>query len=169
MSDDVPTYTRMQSPLGAIFLVADAQERLIQASFERGRGALSPPREWREEVPPGGVLAEAITQLEAYFDGRLQRFELPLGVEGTPFQRQVWRGLQAIPYGQTRSYGELAVEVDCPRGARAVGNANGKNPIPVIIPCHRVIAADGKLGGYSPGLDFKRSLLHLEKRCASKS
>ena len=100
------------------------------------------------------LLHEAREQLAAYFAGRLRRFDLPLAPQGTPFQLRVWRALQDIPYGRTCSYAELAAAVGSPRACRAVGQANGRNPLMIVIPCHRVIAAGGGLGGYSGGLDI---------------
>ena len=108
------------------------------------------------------LLHEAREQLAAYFAGRLRRFDLPLAPQGTPFQLRVWRALQDIPYGRTCSYAELAAAVGSPRACRAVGLAHGRNPLMIVIPCHRVIAAGGGLGGYSGGLDIKRFLLRLE-------
>lgn len=108
------------------------------------------------------LFEETRRQLEEYFSGTRQNFDLPLNPSGTAFQRRVWRALLDIPYGTALSYRELARRVDCPKGYRAVGQANGKNPIPILIPCHRVIGADGTLGGYSTGLDRKRFLLELE-------
>jgi methylated-DNA-[protein]-cysteine S-methyltransferase len=108
------------------------------------------------------VLAEAARQLAAYFAGELRDFDLPLRASGTPFQLQVWRGLQAIPYGETISYSELAKRIGRPTAARAVGRASGQNPIAVVVPCHRVIGADGTLTGYAGGLDAKAALLALE-------
>lgn len=108
------------------------------------------------------VLAEAERQLEGYFAGELRGFDLPLAPSGTEFQLQVWGELLNIPYGATISYGELARRVGDPKGARAVGAANGQNPISIIIPCHRVIGANGSLIGYGGGLDRKRFLLELE-------
>ena len=108
------------------------------------------------------LFEETRRQLEEYFAGTRQNFDLPLNPSGTAFQRRVWRALLDIPYGTALSYRELARRVDCPKGYRAVGQANGKNPIPILIPCHRVIGADGTLGGYSAGLDRKRFLLELE-------
>lgn len=108
------------------------------------------------------LFEETRRQLEEYFSGTRQNFDLPLNPSGTAFQRRVWRALLDIPYGTALSYRELARRVDCPKGYRAVGQANGKNPIPILIPCHRVIGADGTLGGYSAGLDRKRFLLELE-------
>ena len=104
------------------------------------------------------------TQLGDYFAGRLTSFDVPMQLEGTPFQREVWQGLLEIDYGETISYGELARRIGRPRAVRAVGLANGQNPIAVIVPCHRVIGADGTLTGYGGGLDRKRLLLDLEAR-----
>jgi len=109
------------------------------------------------------VLAEARRQLDTYFAGNLSAFDLPLDPAGTPFQVQVWQQLTRIPYGQTISYGELARRIENPSASRAVGLANGRNPIAVIVPCHRVIGADGSLTGFGGGLDRKRALLSLEQ------
>ncbi|MGH9047330.1 MAG: methylated-DNA--[protein]-cysteine S-methyltransferase, partial [Acidimicrobiales bacterium] len=110
----------------------------------------------------GGPVLEAARQLDAYFANERRRFDLPLALGGTDFQRQVWLTLAEIPYGETISYAELARWVGRPRAFRAVGQANGANPIAVILPCHRVIAADGSIGGYGGGLAMKRQLLALE-------
>ena len=115
-------------------------------------------------VKESALLKEAALQLEQYFAGKRKAFDLPLALKGTAFQLKVWRALQEIPYGQTRSYGEIAQAVGNKRAARAVGGANNKNPISIIIPCHRVIGADGKLVGYGGGLEKKVYLLALEKR-----
>jgi methylated-DNA-[protein]-cysteine S-methyltransferase len=109
------------------------------------------------------IMSALIHELDLYFRGALNLFSVPLDPEkGTPFQRKVWRELTRIPYGETRSYGKIAAAVGNPLGARAVGLANKRNCIPIVIPCHRVIKADGGLGGYDSGLDIKRALLHLE-------
>lgn len=121
-----------------------------------------------EEQPPSfstsptPLLEEAKRQLLQYFAKERKEFDLPLNPRGTPFQMQVWQALQQIPYGHAISYKELAHHVQNPKGCRAVGGANGKNPIPIIIPCHRVIAANGKLGGFALGLERKQLLLDLE-------
>jgi methylated-DNA-[protein]-cysteine S-methyltransferase len=107
------------------------------------------------------VLQQAVTQLEEYFAGERAEFDIPMAFDGTDFQRRVWTELCRIPYGETISYGELACRVGRPRGPRAVGQANGKNPIPIIVPCHRVVASDG-IGGYGGGLPMKRALLAVE-------
>lgn len=108
------------------------------------------------------LLTEAARQLRAYFDGALRDFDLPLAPAGTDFQRQVWQALAAIPWGQTVSYAELAARIGRPRAVRAVGAANGANPLPIVLPCHRVIGRDGSLTGYAGGLEIKRQLLALE-------
>jgi O-6-methylguanine DNA methyltransferase len=108
------------------------------------------------------ILQQAQTQLQAYFAGRRRAFDLPLDIYGTPFQKGVWALLQDVPYGETRSYAQLAAALGRPRAARAVGQANGANPLPIVIPCHRVIQADGSLGGYGGGLALKSALLQLE-------
>jgi methylated-DNA-[protein]-cysteine S-methyltransferase len=110
---------------------------------------------------------DAVAQLEAYFDGELMEFDLDLDLVGTAFQRRVWEALLTIPYGQTRSYGQIAEQIGSPSASRAVGLANGHNPIGIIVPCHRVIGANGSLTGYGGGLDRKRSLLALEKNRVS--
>jgi methylated-DNA-[protein]-cysteine S-methyltransferase len=115
------------------------------------------------------VLAAAAGQLRAYFDGELTSFELPLALEGTRFQRSVWAGLQAIGYGETISYGELARRIGRPSASRAVGLANGRNPVAIVVPCHRVIGADGSLTGYGGGMDRKRFLLALEQRVSGRT
>jgi methylated-DNA-[protein]-cysteine S-methyltransferase len=107
---------------------------------------------------------ETIRQLRAYFDGELKNFDLPLSLEGTEFQLRVWKSLCAIPYGETISYGQLAHRIGSPKAARAVGLANGSNPIPIIVPCHRVIGSNGSLVGYGGGLSNKKALLFLEKK-----
>ena len=112
---------------------------------------------------PTGVLAEAAAQLRAYFDGRLRTFDLPLAPAGTEFQRSVWQALQTIPYDSTWSYSDLARHIGRAEAVRAVGAANGRNPIPIVIPCHRVIGRDGRLVGFGGGLETKRALLSLEQ------
>ncbi len=108
------------------------------------------------------ILAQASRQLKEYFDGQRKRFDLPFDVTGTDFQKSVWAALSKIPFGKTVSYADIALQIKNPKAVRAVGSANGKNPIPIIVPCHRVIASDGTLGGYSGGLHIKTRLLKLE-------
>lgn len=115
----------------------------------------------------GGPLRDRLLrELEAYFSGDLKRFRIPTAAVGTTFQRRVWETVSRIPYGATRSYGSVAREVGVPGGARAVGQANGANPVPLVVPCHRVTASDGGLGGYSSGVKHKRYLLEWERRNA---
>ena len=111
---------------------------------------------------PTPLLEAGRAQLLEYLAGERREFDLPLAPRGTPFQEKVWAALRAIPWGQTRSYREVALAVDCPRGFRAVGLANRRNPIPILIPCHRVVGADGSLTGYAGGLELKQALLELE-------
>lgn len=115
-------------------------------------------------VQESPLLREAFSQLQAYLAGKLRVFDLPLKPVGTPFQQSVWQALCTIPYGETRSYGTVAASIGNPKAARAVGLANNKNPVAIIIPCHRVIGADGRLVGYAGGLGIKEHLLSLEAR-----
>ncbi len=151
-------YAWMDSPVGKL-LVAGDQAGLRQVSFANGRGVVQPDAAWRENRRQ---VADAIRQLRDYFAGTRRQFDLPLAPEGTPFQIRVWNELQRIPYGETMSYGELARRVGNPNASRAVGLANGANPIAIVIPCHRVIGSNGKLTGYGGGLDTKQWLLALE-------
>lgn len=146
----------IQSPLGSLTLVEE-DGALVQLSFD-GYTVLE-----SEEVD-SPLLREAERQLASYFAGQLQVFSLPLCTRGTPFQEKVWCALQKIPYGETRTYGELAAMIGQPTAARAVGGANHRNPLAIIIPCHRVVAAHGGLGGYGGGLDKKQWLLALEEK-----
>jgi methylated-DNA-[protein]-cysteine S-methyltransferase len=115
-----------------------------------------------EPSPSHPLLREAVRQLRAYFDGFLRRFELPLDLQGTPFQLRVWRELETIPFGERRSYADIAYAVGAPKAVRAVGAANGANPVAIVVPCHRVIGSNGKLTGYGGGLPLKKKLLELE-------
>ncbi|MWA01360.1 methylated-DNA--[protein]-cysteine S-methyltransferase [Actinomadura sp. LD22] len=157
-----PTHVVVDSPVGPLTLVAvdgalcglymvDQRHRPPEETF----GAPGDPR-----AEPFAATAE---QLAAYFAGNLTEFDLPLNLRGTPFQVRVWAALQEIPYGETTTYGELAVELGSPGASRAVGLANGKNPVGVIVPCHRVVGSTGGLTGYGGGLDRKRYLLDFER------
>jgi methylated-DNA-[protein]-cysteine S-methyltransferase len=148
----------LDSPLGPLLLVGDG--RTLAAVRMDGR----PQAGWRRDR---AALADAAAQLDAYFAGELRRFDLPLAPRGTPFQLRVWSALTGIPYGETASYGEIAAAVGRPDAPRAVGAANGRNPIAVIVPCHRVIGAAGSLTGYGGGLERKRMLLELEAGVSS--
>lgn len=153
-------FAYLDSPIGWLLLVAD-EAGLRQINFAKnGRPA---PRDaaWQEDTL---ALRQPIDQLRAYFRGELEQFDLALRPEGTTFQQRVWSELSKIPYGQTISYGELARRINRPSASRAVGLANGQNPIPIVIPCHRVIGSGGKLTGYGGGLAIKEKLLALEKR-----
>ena len=153
-------YTRMESPVGKLLLAADGQG-LRQVSFESSKRAASVQPDWCEDKAP---FADVIGQLPAYFAGELREFDVPLAPEGTEFQLRVWNSLRGIPYGETISYLQLAQEIGNPKAVRAVGLANGCNPIPIIIPCHRVIGSDGSLTGFGGGLPNKKKLLALESR-----
>ncbi len=140
-------------------LLAGTHEALTQVHFQAGPHPLRPAPQWRRDAAP---FARALAQLSEYFHGSRRAFRLPLAPQGTPFQLAVWKALCTIPYGETVSYGELARRLGLPGGARAVGFANGANPLPIIVPCHRVIGADGSLTGFGGGLDIKRTLLSFE-------
>jgi methylated-DNA-[protein]-cysteine S-methyltransferase len=152
------TATTVASPIGPLTLTA-SEGRLTSLYMEEHHHAPELP-EQGEHTKDG--FEEAISQLEAYFVGTLQKFDLPLSLEGTAFQKQVWAGLLEIPYGETVSYGELARSVGRPSASRAVGLANGRNPLAIIVPCHRVIGANGSVVGYGGGLDRKVWLLQHE-------
>ncbi len=155
---------RIESPLGPLLLAAD-DAGLRSIDFVNGRQpGKRPTYPDPSSRANAAVLREAIRQLAAYFAGELEIFDLPLAPEGTPFQLAVWRRLNDIPYGETISYGELARRLGNPKASRAVGLANGANPIPIVIPCHRVIGSNGKLTGYGGGLPIKEKLLALERR-----
>jgi len=153
-------YDYLDSPVGRLLLVLDGQG-LRRVHFENGRHALRLHETW-ERGP--GALHEARTQLKAYFAGKLTAFDLPLAPEGTEFQQQVWLELLRIPYGSTASYGEIARRVGDPTASRAVGAANGQNPLAIVVPFHRVVGADGSLTGYGGCLPIKRFLLDLEQQ-----
>ncbi|MES0838454.1 methylated-DNA--[protein]-cysteine S-methyltransferase [Nocardiopsis tropica] len=157
---DGPTrYTTMDSPVGLLTLVGDGEALGALFTLAKDGSSLSVPAEWIADPAP---FAEAVRQLDAYFAGELREFDLPLAPSGTEWQRKVWAGLTTIPYGETASYGQLAEELGRPTASRAVGMANGRNPISIIVPCHRVIGADGTLTGYAGGLERKEFLLGLE-------
>ncbi|MGA9852920.1 MAG: methylated-DNA--[protein]-cysteine S-methyltransferase [Gammaproteobacteria bacterium] len=151
-------YYYMQSPVGKL-LLAGEEERLYQVHFQDGTHPAQPEAGWEQSERS---FREVVRQLKAYFAGKLTRFDLSLKPEGTEFQIKVWRALRTIPYGKTWSYGELARRIGKPAASRAVGAANGQNPLPIIVPCHRVIGADGSLTGFGGGLRIKQALLELE-------
>jgi methylated-DNA-[protein]-cysteine S-methyltransferase len=155
----VTTYTTtIDSPVGPLVLTSDGTS-LTRLLFDA-----EPDAAWSTE--PCEVLERAVTQLREYFAGDRTAFDLPLDPAGTPFQKATWLALREIPYAQTINYGQLAARVGNPHASRAVGLANGRNPISIVVPCHRVIGANGSLTGYGGGLDRKRTLLDLERRVA---
>ena len=147
------------TPVGALRLVG-TEVGLSMVWFLRGRKQHKPPADWKEDR---AFFMDVNRQLEEYFAGTLRKFDIPLVMEGTEFQRRVWKSLETVPYGQTISYGELAQRIGAPKAARAVGLANGQNPIPIIVPCHRVIGSNGTLTGFGGGVENKRKLLALER------
>jgi len=155
----------IDSAVGRLLLAGDG-ESLIHVGFQSGPRPSRPMDGWIADIAP---FRTAIAQLDEYFAGKRRRFDLPLAPRGTEFQRRVWRALTEIPYGETVSYGELARRIAKPSASRAVGLANGANPLPIIVPCHRVIGADGSLTGFGGGLPIKRKLLALEGTAAGES
>lgn len=149
-------YAVMQSPIGKLHLISDDREVL----------AIGFKDEWKLKPKTGSVLKVAMRQLDEYFSGKRKTFDLPLKMTGSPFQLKAWKELCKIPYGKTISYKDQATKLGSSKAFRAVGSANGKNRFPIVIPCHRVIAADGGLGGYAGGLKIKTRLLQLEQRLA---
>ena len=154
------TYCYLQTPIGPL-LIAGEPDAVRRIEFpQNGEARRQPSGNWTETK--GGVVGEAARQLKEYFAMQRTEFDLPLAPGGTEFQRAVWHQLQGIPYGETIAYGELARRVGNPKASRAVGAANGSNPIPIVIPCHRVIGSNGKLTGFGGGLPIKKVLLSLE-------
>lgn len=152
----------LDTPIGRLRLVMD-EVGLAYVSLPHEKHPLEIRSHWRRDRTR---LAEARRQFEAWFAGELHVFDLPLHPRGTPFQLAVWEGLRTIPYAETRSYGDLARQIGRPRAVRAVGAANGANPLSIVVPCHRVIGSNGSLTGYGGGLDAKRWLLAHERRHA---
>ena len=141
----------IETPIGRLALCADGDGLCALRFAATG-----------EEMDAAPVLMQAERELEEYFAGRRTAFSVPLSMHGTPFQTEVWAALRTIPYGETRSYALLAAQIGRPRACRAVGMANHVNPLPILVPCHRVVGADGRLTGYAGGLDVKKYLLKLE-------
>jgi methylated-DNA-[protein]-cysteine S-methyltransferase len=155
-------YRTIDSPIGRLTLAGHGS---VLTNLRMVEQAHQPSRpDWTFDLR---AFADAVDQLAEYFAGERTEFDLELDLRGTEFQRRVWNALLTIPYGETRSYGEIAEQIDASGAARAVGLANGRNPIAIIVPCHRVIGASGQLTGYAGGLDRKRALLELEKRRVS--
>lgn len=158
--------TTVESPCGPLFCVVNEDGAVVRIEFENGRESQKLTRRLADEgfeiVEDRERTAEVRRQLEEYFAGERQTFDLTLAPEGTAFERSVWNELSRIPYGQTRSYAEIARTLGKPGAARAVGRANGANPIPIVVPCHRVIGANGSLTGFGGGLEVKSLLLEIE-------
>jgi len=159
MTEHLTYYTYLDTPVGTLLLAGCRDHGLRHVSFQCGKGAKAPESQWQQSDAP---FRDAIRQLKEYFRGTRTSFDLKLSPKGTPFQMKVWRALADIPYGATRSYAQVAKRVGRPQAMRAVGLANGRNPLPIILPCHRVIGSDGRLVGYGGGLPVKRALLELE-------
>ena len=147
---------QLETPLGGMTLLSDG-EGLLSARFDGGPTALP-------AFPPDALCVQAAAQLREYFNGQRTAFDLPLHPMGTAFQRQVWAALLKIPYGETRSYGEIARAIGNEKALRAVGQAIHRNPLLILIPCHRVLGADGSLTGFAAGLERKKALLALERK-----
>ena len=157
-------YTYIDTPVGTLLLAGYKDHGLRHIAFERSRDAMRPDPHWKESDAP---FREVMRQLTEYFRGKRTSFDLPLHPKGTPFQMSVWKALTQIPYGETRSYGDIARAVGRPRAVRAVGLANGRNPLPIVVPCHRVIGSTGKLVGYGGGLPIKQALLDREREVSA--
>jgi methylated-DNA-[protein]-cysteine S-methyltransferase len=153
-------YTTFDSPVGPLLLAGDSNA-LQRVSFESSKHSALTQAELKQDR---AAFTEVIRQLQAYFRGELKVFDVPLAMEGTDFQLRVWNALRGIPYGETVSYAQLAERIGNPKAVRAVGLANGSNPIPIIVPCHRVIGSDGSLTGFGGGLPIKKILIELESR-----
>lgn len=159
----VTTYTRVLSPVGAWLLVSDGES--LTGVFPESHRAVPETDEWRRD---DAFFAGVRDQLSAYFAGRLMNFTVPLAARGTHFQRRVWDALREIPLGTTTTYSALATHLRCPTASRAVGAANARNPISLIVPCHRVVGASGTLTGYAGGLELKQWLLDHEATTARR-
>ena len=161
------SYKEMDSPVGRLKIVASARA-LIAIEWE-GKSAKRKRHDEPKFAPRQPILCEAERQLGEYFAGSRIQFDLPLEARGSVFEKKVWRALKKIPYGKTRSYLDLAKAIGSPKACRAVGAANGRNPLPVVVPCHRVIGANGKLTGFGGGLERKATLLAHEARTAARA
>ncbi len=162
MSNNNTYYSYFKSPIGALILTSDGSH-LTGLHLGKPDEPPFPGKSWilKDDAAPFSKVKE---QLTAYFKKQLKRFDFPMKLNGTDFQKAVWKQLQRIPYGEVISYGEQARRLGNPKASRAVGSANGRNPVAIIVPCHRVIASTGKLGGYGGGLSRKEYLLSLESR-----
>ena len=150
---------KIESSIGPLYLVASTVG--LQGIFWKKQNApITMGKNNAEEI----ILKKTIAQIEEYLAGKRKEFELPLDIIGTDFQKKVWQQLTKIPYGETRSYKDIAIALKDENASRAVGTANGRNPLSIIVPCHRVISSDGSMGGYAGGLDIKKMLLELERK-----
>ena len=157
---------RMDSRIGPVYLAA-SEKGLQKVSLKKQGGSVTTSpmaKSLAGAGPETRILVKAASQLKEFLDGKRKKFDLPLDAKGTVFQKRVWNTLQKIPYGQTCSYQDIARRIKNPKAVRAVGSANGANPLCIVVPCHRVIGADGSIGGYSGGLKLKRELLGLERK-----
>ena len=159
MNEGERYFFEIESPIGKLLLVG-TDAALTHIGFQSGPRPMSVDPRWKESEAP---FADIRLQLDRYFVGKLREFTVPLAAEGTAFQSEVWRALREIPYGETTSYGELAARIGNPKASRAVGAANGKNPIPIVVPCHRVIGRTGSMTGFGGGIPIKEALLTLER------
>jgi methylated-DNA-[protein]-cysteine S-methyltransferase len=155
--------TTIETPVG-VLLVARNEAGIAEIHFERNGRPARPDPAWTRD---DGAFVDLRDQLDLYFGGQLRRFDLPLAPAGTPFQMRVWEALRAIPYGQTRTYGQIAQSIGRPSACRAVGAANGANPLPIVVPCHRVVGSDGSLTGFGGGIEVKARLLRFESEGAT--
>jgi methylated-DNA-[protein]-cysteine S-methyltransferase len=169
--DSMPThaahttyYTYVDTPVGKLMLAGCSDHGLRYIAYQCGKRAAAPKPEWKQSAEPFRAVER---QLREYFQGRRTAFDLTLHPKGTPFQRAVWMALMKIPYGETRTYGDIARAIGRPTAVRAVGLANGRNPLPIVVPCHRVIGASGKLVGYGGGLPVKQALLDREREVSA--
>jgi methylated-DNA-[protein]-cysteine S-methyltransferase len=156
---------RVPSPLGEILLVADPQGEGLSGLYLQHQKYFPLAVDAMRDTPALAIFERAIAQLDEYFAERRTRFDLPLAPQGTPFQRQIWTAIAAVPFGQTITYAELARRCERPSAVRAAGAATGRNPLSIVVPCHRIVGSGGALTGYAGGLDRKRILLALEAKC----
>jgi len=163
-AEHTTAFTYIDTPVGKLMLAGCEDHGLRHIAFQCGKGAMAPKPEWKQSAAP---FREATRQLREYFAGKRRAFEFRLHPKGTPFQLDVWKALARIPYGETRSYGDIAKAIGRPKAVRAVGLANGRNPLPIVVPCHRVIGSTGNLVGYGGGLPVKAALLDLERQAGA--
>jgi len=153
-------YRHLESPVGRLMVAGEDRETVSLIGFPEGKARIEPAADWEKD---DGAFGELARQLGEYFGGTRRSFDVKLAAQGTPFQLAVLEELRRIPYGETRSYGDIAERLGKPKAVRAVGAANGRNPLPIVIPCHRVVGANGDLTGFGGGIETKRFLLSLEQ------